>query len=267
MSTSTHSARRSLRRRLRRFLLEDHRTRLGLSEVSTLDLRPSLDVGTGPRSPRISSVGPLPPWLELFGWLRPTGKDAGHSLAEAVIVVALIALAAIVTAPALSEAQRTATLRSLGQEMSSLMMRCRAQAILHRQTTALVFELHTDGWHCYVAEDGDGDGVRRDDLEAGHDRLVSEMLQLAAGGSSLGILTDQRVPDPMGNGWLVGDDPVRAGLGNIISFTPDGTATPSSVYLTDHRSQMRVLRVIGGTGRIRALVWKSGWPRWKRTWW
>ena len=118
-----------------------------------------------------------------------------------------------------------------------------------------------------MAEDGDGDGVRRDDLDSGRDRIVSELLQLESGGSGLGILADERVPDPMGNGWLVGDDPIRAGRGNIISFTPDGTATPSSVYLTDRHSQMRVLRVYGGTGRMRALVWKKGWQRWKRTWW
>jgi hypothetical protein len=81
------------------------------------------------------------------------------------------------------------------------------------------------------------------------------------------VLADAAVPDPLGDGWLTGDDPIRAGRGNIISFTPRGTATPSSVYLTDHRSQMRVLRVLGGTGRIRTMVWEVGWTAWEQTNW
>ena len=58
-------------------------------------------------------------------------------------------------------------------------------------------------------------------------------------------------------------DPVRAGRGDIITFTPRGTATPASIYLTDHRARMRVLRIYGGTGRVISKVWRSGWPEWR----
>jgi hypothetical protein len=60
------------------------------------------------------------------------------------------------------------------------------------------------------------------------------------------------------------DDPVRAGRGDIITFTPARTATPSSVYLTDHHNRMRVLRVYGATGRVYSLVWRKSWSEWRR---
>jgi hypothetical protein len=116
-----------------------------------------------------------------------------------------------------------------------------------------------------LAEDGDGDGVHSDDLAAGRDRLVGRVLELAVGGASLGILADTAVPDPAGGGALGGDptDPIRAGSGNIISFTPRGTASSSSVYLTDHHSRMKVLRVLGATGRARSMEWQVGWSAWR----
>jgi len=35
--------------------------------------------------------------------------------------------------------------------------------------------------------------------------------------------------------------------------------------MTDHHSRMRVLRVLGITGRVRAMEWRTGWEEWKRT--
>ena len=91
------------------------------------------------------------------------------------------------------------------------------------------------------------------------------LLKSYVGGAGLGILQSEFVPDPSGRGRLRGNlsDPVRAGRGNMITFTPRGTATPASLYLTDHRARMRVLRVYGGTGRVISRVWRSGWPRWR----
>jgi hypothetical protein len=96
--------------------------------------------------------------------------------------------------------------------------------------------------------------------------VIGEVLALEGVTAGLGILGGVRVPDPSGRGALGGDlsDPVRAGRGDIITFTPRSTATPSSVYLTDHHGRMRVLRVYGGTARVRSLVWRAGWPRWRR---
>jgi hypothetical protein len=189
-------------------------------------------------------------------------------MVEALTVLVLIASTLLVALPRLGEARRAAALRSLAQQVSGLLVRCRAEAVLHHQNTALVFE-RSPHWLCFAAVDGDGDGVRRDDLAAGRDRVVSRRLPLQAGETAPGFLDSQPIPEPDGPGWLGGDpdDPVRAGRGNMISFSALGTATPASVYLTDHRTQMRVVRVFGATGRTRCLVWKPGWPEWKQSLW
>ena len=95
---------------------------------------------------------------------------------------------------------------------------------------------------------------------------MGRVITMAAGGAGPGILGGEPVPDPSGRGFLEGDleDPIRAGRGNIISFSSRGTATPSSVYFTDHVGRMMVLRIYGGTGRINRLSWRRGWAKWKQ---
>jgi len=185
---------------------------------------------------------------------------------ELLIVLCLAGVMTVTGLPVLAEARRAAALRQATFRISGMMYRCRAHAIMRKRATALLFEREGGaGWRCYVAEDGDGDGVRRSDLKSGRDRILGEVLHMEGTTAGLGIITRERVPDPGGRGALGGDleDPVRAGRGDIITFTPRSTATPSSVYLTDHHSRMRVLRVYGGTGRVNSLVWRSGWKKWR----
>jgi len=192
----------------------------------------------------------------------------GHSLAECVVCLALIAIVTMVAIPHLAEARRAAALRALAQQVSGLLARSRSWAVLHDRNTALVFE-RAGAWQCFVAVDGDGDGVRREDILAGRDPVVGAKVRLREGDIALGILSSERVPDPSGSGWLGGDlgDPVRAGSGDIISFSAGGTARSASVFMTDNRSQMRVVRVFAATGRTRSMVWKSGWEHWRQGLW
>jgi len=195
-------------------------------------------------------------------------KSRGMSLVEALLVVAVLAIVATVVLPDLDEIRRAAALGAVSSQLKGLLYRCRADAVMNRRATATVFEQRTDGsWRCFIAVDGDGDGIRSRDIRALIDPVVGEILHFEAGGAGLGILQGEFVPDPSGRGRLRGNlsDPVRAGRGNMITFTPRGTATPASIYLTDHRARMRVLRIYGGTGRVISRVWRSGWPEWRNS--
>jgi len=192
--------------------------------------------------------------------------NIGMSLVEAVLMLAVLSIVVVATLPDLAEIRRAAALRAATSQLKGLFFRCRAYAILNSRATAVVFEHRDDGsWRCFIAVDGDGDGIRTRDIHALIDPVVGEILHLDGGGAGLGILQHEFVPDPSGRGRLRGnlDDPVRAGRGNIITFTPRSTATPASIYLTDYRARMRVLRVYGGTGRVISRVWRSGWPKWR----
>ena len=195
--------------------------------------------------------------------------EEGRSLVEIAIVLLLVAMATTVTLPALGRAVRGAALAGQANTVAGLMMRCRARAVLRGTTVGLVFDRVDGGWRCRVVQDGDGDGIRRRDIAGGIDPVVERVVELPGGGSGLGILAGVHVPSPSGHGWLDGDphDPIRAGPGDIISFTRRGTASPSSVYFSDGRSRMRVLRTMGTTGRTRQLRWQVGWVQWRRDSW
>lgn len=196
---------------------------------------------------------------------KPAGQD-GVTTAELVIATAVTGVLILIGVPVADDARRAAELSRAAAQVHGLLVRCRATAVLRSRTCAVVFDPEVGGrWRCYVAEDGDGDGVRRSDIVSGTDPTVGPELDLEAGGAGPGIL-DGPVPDPSGAGALGGDlsDPIRAGLGNIISFTARGTATPSSVYLTERARRMVVLRVYGGTGRINRLRWQRGWDAWEQ---
>ncbi len=192
--------------------------------------------------------------------------NIGMSLIEILLVLAVLAIVVAITLPDLAEIRGAAALGAASSRLKGLLFRCRAYAILNSRATAVVFEHRGDGsWRCFIAVDGDGDGIRTRDIHGLIDPVVGEVLHLDGGGAGLGILQGEFVPDPSGRGRLRGDldDPVRAGRGNIITFTARSTATPASIYLTDHRARMRVLRVYGGTGRVISRVWRSGWPKWR----
>jgi hypothetical protein len=188
------------------------------------------------------------------------------SLFEAILVMVVLAIIVTTALPELNELRRAAALRSATSQLKGLLFRCRANAVMNARSTAAVFEQLSDGsWRCFIAVDGDGDGIRSRDIRRLVDPVVGEVINFEAGGASLGILQGEFVPDPSGRGRLRGDlsDPVRAGRGNMITFTPRGTASPASLYLTDHHARMRVLRIYGGTGRVISRVWRSGWPNWR----
>ena len=192
--------------------------------------------------------------------------NRGMSLVEALLVTAVLAIIVTLGSGVLNEMRRAAALRAASSQLKGLLFRCRADAVMNARSTAAVFEqLPDSSWRCFIAVDGDGDGIRSRDIRRLVDPVVGEIVHFEAGGAGLGILQGEFVPDPSGRGRLRGDlsDPVRAGRGNMITFTPRGTASPASLYLTDHHARMRVLRVYGGTGRVISRVWRSGWPEWR----
>jgi len=198
---------------------------------------------------------------------RAARRQFGISITEFLAVIAVSGIFTIVGVSSLDDARRGAAMTRSVAQVHGLLVRCRAVAVLRSRRCAVVFDRQVDGsWRCFVAEDGDGDGVRRVDISSGADPVVDRVIVIEAGGAGPGILGDGSVPDPTGKGRLGGDlsDPVRAGLGNIITFSSNGTARPSSVYFTDHSRRMVVLRIYGGTGRINRLKWQRGWSQWKQ---
>lgn len=192
--------------------------------------------------------------------------DRGTTLAEAVVVIALLGLMVAFVAPCFSQARRSWAMTTSVRRIWTLAARARTCASAEGRSISLVMERNTTGWECYLARDRDHDGVNQRDLERGRDEILGRIVELCDGPVRVGFLEGFRIPDPGGRGWLdtASGDPVRAGRGDIITFTSFGTATPASIYLTDDRARMRVIRVYGASARVRVLEWRNGWGDWRR---
>lgn len=199
---------------------------------------------------------------------RRTGssrRQHGASTAELLAVIVVSGMLTVIGVPLVDDARRTAAMSRSAAQVHGLLVRCRSVAVLRSRRCAVVFDRQPDGsWRCRVAEDGDGDGVHRNDIAVGRDPVTGPPVTIAAGGAGPGILRGEPVPDPSGRGVLGGDlgDPIRAGSGDIITFSANGTATSSSVYFTDGSRRMLVLRIYGRTGRINRLSWRRGLAEW-----
>jgi hypothetical protein len=62
---------------------------------------------------------------------------------------------------------------------------------------------------------------------------------------------------PPERGVLTGDA-IRFGRSDILSFSPLGTATPGTFYLSGDGAQAAV-RVTGGSARVRLMIWRGSW--------
>ncbi len=60
------------------------------------------------------------------------------------------------------------------------------------------------------------------------------------------------------------DDPVRFNRSDLASFNPIGTATPGSIYLTDGRQRLAVVRVNNISGKVSVLVYDQEKDAWER---
>ena len=143
-------------------------------------------------------------------------------------------------------------------EVASTFRVARAYAIRHSANVGLKFLVETDGavtWALY--RDGDGDGVLSADIESGDDPQVLPRTRLAHLGRQIrfGFPPGSAPRDPGDpRRRLSGlDDPIRFNRSDIASFSPIGTATPGTVYITDGLRHLAAARVTGRTGRVVCL--------------
>jgi hypothetical protein len=103
--------------------------------------------------------------------------------------------------------------------------------------------------------DGNHNGVRTLDIEAGIDRPVGESIRLSElfPGVTIGMATG------------MGTDPVRIGPTDLLSFTPVGTATPGTIYVRSSDDEQLAIRVLGATARTRVMRYVRETRTWVET--
>ena len=183
--------------------------------------------------------------------------ERGFSLLETLAAVAVLGLLAMVGAGSMSRLAAQSSTRALNQVIRGLITESASRAIMGRTYVGVVFEQGPRGATATLVEDGDWDGVTREDITRRRDRPLGRPLYLREGRAYLGLPEAVRT-DPLG-GRIPDGDPIRFGRGDILSFSPFGTSTPGSLYVRDTSGKEAwAFRVAGIDGRIRCYRWWRG---------
>lgn len=186
----------------------------------------------------------------------------GYSLTEMLVAVAIAGLFVLVSLPALGNVQRRMALRAATAEIRSIFHVSRMRAIAQGRNTGLKFKRVGSEWTFATYDDGDGDGLRNDDIARRIDKLVEEPRVVLRESRAVTIgLLDRTIKDPDGARLRPRDSPVQFGRSLLCSFSPFGQATPGTIYLTD-RQNLWAVRVYGPTAKIRVLRWDDERRKW-----
>jgi hypothetical protein len=153
--------------------------------------------------------------------------------------------------------------RAAASHVAARLWVARFEAVRRSRAVGLRFEEVAAGARYTFYVDGNGNGIRNADIDAGIDAAWGnpERLEEACAGAAFGIARD--LPGIEGGAALTeGDEPIRIGTSRILTFTPAGTATSGTLYIRGVRGTQYAVRVLGATGRTRILGYSPGDGRW-----
>ncbi|MEO8378569.1 MAG: GspH/FimT family pseudopilin [Acidobacteriota bacterium] len=183
-------------------------------------------------------------------------KEKGQTLFELITVLSVMALVTVAGMQAIDAMKRRIALNSATSELRATIMYVRTLAMARDRNVAIRFRQERDAWTWTVYQDGDGDGVRNDDIDKGKDRQILPPRRFQYGPAGIGLPRDPLF-DPMASGKLLSArSPVRFNTSMLCSFTRQGEVTNGSVVLSDG-THATIVRVVGTTGRIQVLRWNG----------
>lgn len=187
-------------------------------------------------------------------------NQRGTTILEALFAMSVAVTATTMAVPfiggVLDDVRTAAAARYVAGRIGS----ARLDAVKRSDAVALRFEAAEGGYRFAVVGDGNGNGVRTADIQAGVDEQLTPFERLEDRFPGVRFELGAGVPDADGRAGT-GTDGVRVGTARILTMSSDGTATSGTLYIRGHRGQFAV-RVLGATGRTRMLQYQSGSRSW-----
>lgn len=185
-------------------------------------------------------------------------RASGHSLLELLFVMLILGILLSFGLPSVQAYRESAQLEGAADVFKGEFRKARSMAIASGRYTAIVFEGEDDGATFALYRDGNGNGVRRADIRAGRDVLVSGPFPLTGNVSGVHVAVHAGTPAIPPESGTLGPDPIRFGSSNILSFSPLSEATPGTFYLAGAHGLQAGVRVTGGSSRVRVMICRGG---------
>jgi len=178
----------------------------------------------------------------------------------------LFALGLIATIAGVAVPQASATLdeyRTSGaaRYLAGRIARTRIEAVARSANVGLRFVSAGSTYTFAVFADGNGDGLRTRDIQRGVDAQLTPTEHLPDNFPGVDFGAFPSLPAIDVDSSPPGDDPIRLGSGNLLSYSPAGTSSSGTLYLHGRATQFAI-RVYGDTGRIRLFRYDARTSRW-----
>lgn len=183
-------------------------------------------------------------------------KHGGHTLAELMLVLAVFTTLAAAALPRIGETVHEHRLRGAAFHLRGLLRQTRARAVTEARYVGVVFEEVEGDPVFLIYGDGNHNGIRRRDIRQGTEERLREPYRLSETfpGVRYGSL-------PMGaeTPFFPG---LRIGRSKIVSFSPLGSSTTGTLFLSNQYGLVYAIVVFGSTGRVRIARYRGG--RWEK---
>lgn len=186
-----------------------------------------------------------------------------YSVLELLVALSLAALLCGVGMPALLAARDDVRADGATDLLVSQLHAARLDALRRNAQVAVRFEAEGDDWLLAVYVDGNANGVLAADITSGADTLLRPRERISQHFPSVQFGFEEGVPDIDGVSSATNPDPIRFGRSRMASFSPSGTSSSGTVYLHGGGHRQTAVRVLGGTGRIRSLVFNARTGAWE----
>jgi type II secretory pathway pseudopilin PulG len=187
----------------------------------------------------------------------------GYSMVELAVVLGLAVTATATALPRMLIGVDDARGEGATRYVSSRFYDARMEAITRSTEVALRFTLTNAGYTMTAYADENGNGVLTRDIDRNIDRQLHSPEQLSEKFSGVDFGTLPGLPPIETGDALPGDDPVRFGAANMVSFSPIGTSSSGTLYVRSRGGAQYAVRLAGATARVRIFRFDSRARRWR----
>jgi type II secretory pathway pseudopilin PulG len=186
----------------------------------------------------------------------------GYSIVELAVAVGLIATATATALPKMLAGLDEARVAGAARYLSARFYDTRIEAVTRSAEVALRFTATNAGYVYAVYADGNGNGVLARDIQRNIDPQLHSPEQLSSQFSGVDFGTLPGLPAIDAGSPAPGDDPIRFGTSNMVSFSALGTSSSGTLYVRGRGNTQYAIRLVGSTARVR--IYRFDWrtQRW-----